>query len=162
MVWDPYLYADEHCIFVEEYDLRDPLLGLYVMGPDTPPTILFSPMLRANPCPVDAPMAEEVGHHETSNGFSTVRQYTTCQDVLNVSRVKHQARRWVVKQLIPNDELWHLIITKQTITHHNASDYFDVVPSYMRLRLRLFLSDYRETFYAYGDKGCCIAFRLLG
>jgi len=151
-VWNPYLYADEHYIFVEEYDLPNPLLGLYITEPDIPPTILLSPMLRANPRLRRCIVAEEIGHHETCSGFSTVRQYTTYQDVLNVSRVEHQARRWAIKQLIPDDELWHLMKTKQTITYDEASVYFDVVPAYMRLRMQLFLSDYYRVFYIAGKE----------
>lgn len=159
-MWNPYLYADEHCIFVEEHDLPDPLLGLYITEPDIPPTILLSPMLQANPRLRRCIVAEEVGHHETSNGFSTVRRYTTYQDVLNVSRAEHQARRWAVKKLIPDDELWHLIKTNRTMTYNDASTYFAVVPAYMRLRMELFLSDYYKTFYIAGENS--IVFRSLG
>lgn len=145
-MWNPYLYADEHCIRVFEHDLPDPVLALYMAEPDIPPTILLSPSLRTNPRLRRCIMAEELGHHETSRGFNTIRHYATYQDMLNVVRVEHRARRWAVRQLISDDALLRLIKSETSITYHDASEYFDVIPAYMRLRMQLFLYDYCETF----------------
>lgn len=145
-MWNPYLYADEHCIHVLDYDLPDPVLALYMAEPDISPTILLSPSLCTNPRLRRCIMAEELGHHETSRGFNGVRHYTTYQDMLNVVRVEHRARRWAVRKLIPDGDLWSLIMNEASITYHDASEHFDVIPSYMRLRMQLFLSDHYETF----------------
>lgn len=99
-------------------------------------------------------MAEEAGHHETSADVSTITRYLA----LNVCRTESLARRWAVQRLIPDSELWSLIASQETVTWDEAAAMFDVIPSFMRLRMHMFLSQHYETFYI--RKGN-IAFRLL-
>jgi Zn-dependent peptidase ImmA (M78 family) len=143
-MWNPYLYADEHCIFVEERDLPDPLLGLYVATPTIPPTIILCSSLRSDPRLRRCVMAHELGHHETTFGFDFRKHQTTYQDMLREARVEHRADKWAVKKLIPEDPLWDFMMNENPITYYQAAECFNVIPTYMRLRMRLFWSDHYE------------------
>jgi Zn-dependent peptidase ImmA (M78 family) len=155
-MWNPYLYAEERCILVEEYDLPDPVLGLYVAELNIPPTIILASALRSDPRLRRCIMAHELGHHEASAGFNTVRHYTTYQDMLNVVRAEYKADKWAVRQLIPDDDLWHLVMRSGDITCHDICAYFDVTPQYACLRMQILLEDYYEKLYIRGDKNSII------
>ncbi|HHX27306.1 MAG TPA: ImmA/IrrE family metallo-endopeptidase [Firmicutes bacterium] len=152
-MWNPYLYADEHCIFVEERDLPDPLLGLYVATPTIPPTIILCSSLRSDPRLRRCVMAHELGHHETSFGFDFRKHQTTYQDMLKRARVEYKADRWAVRKLISDDDLWRLVMRRGDITHDDVCAYFDVTPQYACLRMQILLEDYYcEKLRIRGDK----------
>lgn len=97
--------------------------GLYVREPSRPPYILLDHSLENRQVPFRAVLAEELGHHFTTEGF-WVRRASSRNTIVLQTKVEIRALRWAIDYMIDGHML--LWAWKRYRNPWDVAEYFMV------------------------------------
>jgi len=129
--------ADQQNIVVEYFDFSPPLERIYLEEKAMPPAIGLNCSLHDDIPLLRSVMAEELGHHFTTVGMHTPREYYNYTDRLRIDRCEHKALQWAANYLIPDQQL-RTAFHEGIDTVSTLAEHFLVTPEIVRFKLRLF------------------------
>lgn len=96
--------ARKNGVFIEFYNFKSSIEGLYMKLPDNPPIIGLSKNLFVNYAHFRSVLAHELGHHYLSNKSSPNTLFHS-PDLKIVQYEEYKAWKWAANHLIPEDKL---------------------------------------------------------
>jgi Zn-dependent peptidase ImmA (M78 family) len=100
--------ARKNGIFIEFYNFKSSIEGLYMKLPDNPPIIGLSKNLFVNYAHFRSVLAHELGHHYLSNKSSPNTLFHSPNQKI-VRHEEYKAWKWAANHLIPEDKLANAI-----------------------------------------------------
>lgn len=132
------MLAEQECIIVEQFPLKNPLMGIYLQEPGKTPIIGLSTLIKDN-AERRCIMAEELGHHFTSAGICIPgkREFYCYMERSEISRMEYKALQWAANYLMPDHDLLD-VIKSGLYEKWELADHFNVTEEFALFRLRLF------------------------
>lgn len=128
--------AEKHNIIVDEFDLEDYFLGLYIKTTGARPVTFLHKGLPYLAPITRCVLAEELGHHFTMSGNS-IYHHANYQNQIRVNKIELAAMRWAGKVLIPDRELW-AALNKGVHSQYYLAKHFNVTEEFIQYRLKFF------------------------
>ena len=103
-----YKLCEDENIQIEWVSFNPCILGVYISDKDIPPTIALNKSIFNDRLKTMEILAEEVGHHFTTNG-NYANRLLHYSDRVRLSKEEQKAARWACNFLISEDELIEML-----------------------------------------------------
>ena len=103
-----YKLCEDENIQIEWVSFDPCILGVYISDKDIPPTIALNKSIFNDRLKTMEILAEEVGHHFTTNG-NYANRLLHYSDRVRLSKEEQKAARWACNFLIGYDELFDCV-----------------------------------------------------
>lgn len=138
-----YKLIEEENIILDITDkLPDDVDGIYIKDSSSYPIIGINKRIEPYNKKYKMILAEELGHHFTSTGDSSV-MFNSYSQRINLSRGENKALRWATEFLLPLDEIKEAFIRYEKYGIEEVLDRLEVDRDFFIKRLE-FISKYRQ------------------
>lgn len=135
MAYKLFQLVQKNGVFIEFYDFKSSIEGLYMKLPDNPPIIGLSKKLFVNYAHFRSVLAHELGHHYLSNKSSPKTLFHTSDQ--NITKCEeYKAWKWAARYLIPKDKLVHAM-NQGICETWRLAELFEVDVEVVKIRLDL-------------------------
>ena len=139
-----YKLCEDENIQIEWVNFNPCILGVYISDKDIPPTIALNKSIFNDRLKTMEILAEEVGHHFTTNG-NYANRLLHYRDRIRLSKEEQKAARWACNYLISDDELFDCV--KKCTSEEELIEMLDVSFGILYDKLRFCSVENRELLY---------------
>ena len=139
-----YKLCEDENIQIEWVNFNPCILGVYISDKDIPPTIALNKSIFNDRLKTMEILAEEVGHHFTTNG-NFANRLLHYRDRVRLSKEEQKAARWACNFLIGDDELFDCV--KKCTSEDELIEMLDVSFGILYDKLRFCSVENRELLY---------------
>lgn len=131
--------AEKHNIIIDDYDLGDELLGIYLKIQGVPSPIIFlHKKLLTFSALARCVLAEELGHYFTmACGNAVEYKHKNYGKQLQVNKIEKAAIKWGGKFLIPDEDLY-ITLKHGQLSLYEVAQKFNVTEAFAKMRLQIF------------------------
>lgn len=135
MAYQLFQLAKKNGVFIEFYDFKSSIEGLYIKLQDNPPIIGLSKRLFVNYAHFRSVLAHELGHHYMSNKSSPSTLFHSPEQKI-IRHEEYRAWKWAAQHLIPEDKLVNALNLGIHETR-SLAELFEVDEEVVKIRLDL-------------------------
>ena len=139
-----YKLCEDENIQIEWVNFNPCILGLYISDKDIPPTIALNKSIFNDRLKTMEILAEEVGHHFTTNG-NFANRLLHYSDRVRLSKEEQKAARWACNFLIGDVELFDCV--KKCTSEEELIEMLDVSFGILYDKLKFCSVENRELLY---------------
>jgi len=117
-------------ITLKFYNTDTPMLGYYFSDGDFN-LILINELIKSDTKKYRSVLAEELGHHFTTIGDQSPRQYMHYRDRLELDRYEKLAMKWATNYLLPTTLVLGGIRSNKACSLEDMADTYDVTDNFL-------------------------------